>query len=191
MQRDKQTITMMLLKASEGNAEAMSELLPLVYQELHEMASNFMRSERTGHTLQTTALVHEAYLRLIDQKHVDWKNRSHFFAVAAQAMRRVLVDYARKHKAAKRGGGQEKIPLEEAAVVSEAPAEELLVLDEALGKLKLLDERQSHIVELRYFGGLTIEETAQALGISPTSVKREWSMAKAWLYQQVRQALAG
>jgi RNA polymerase sigma factor (TIGR02999 family) len=189
MQQNKHKITMILVKASEGNAQAMSELFPLVYQELHQMASNFMRSERTGHTLQTTELVHEAYLRLIDQKKVKWKNRAHFFGVAAQAMRRILVNYARKHKARKRGGGQKKLPLDEALKISEEQAEELLALDEALVRLQALDERQSRIVELRFFGGLNIDETAHVLRISPASVKREWAMAKAWLYQQVQQAL--
>jgi len=189
MHRDKREVTLMLVKASEGNAEAISSLLPLVYDELREMAVKFMQIERQGHTLRATALVHEAYLRLIDQKQVKWQNRAHFFGVAAQAMRRVLVDYARKHTAQKRGGGMRKVSLDETPIMSEEKTEELLALDEALNRLKVLDERQSRIVELRFFGGLNIDETAHVLQISPASVKRDWSMAKAWLYQQVQQGL--
>ncbi|RMD65951.1 sigma-70 family RNA polymerase sigma factor [Candidatus Parcubacteria bacterium] len=188
MQADKHQITGILLKASEGRADAISDLMELVYQELHRMASNFMRRERADLTLRTTGLVHEAYLRLIDDKRVKWENRAHFFGIAAQAMRRILVDYARKHKAQKRGGGQKVLPLEEVAELSSVKAEELLALDEALKRLQTLDERQTRVVELRFFAGLTIEETAQTLGISPATVKREWAMAKAWLYREVQRA---
>lgn len=181
---------MMLVEASKGCEHAMSDLLELVYEELHRMASNLMRHERSDHTLQTTGLVHEAYLRLIDDKQVKWESRAHFFGVAARVMRRILIDYARKHKAHKRGGGKKKLPLEEVAELSENKAEELLALDDALKRLQVLDERQGHIVELRFFGGLTTAETAQVLGISPATVKRDWTMAKAWLYREVQQTLS-
>ena len=177
-------ITGLLKEYGQGKREVLDELLPLVYNELRRLAHNYLRRERSEHTLQTTALVHEAYLKLIDQRVVDWKNRAQFFALSAQAMRRILIDNARKHISAKRGKG-EKISLEDAAEISIKPDENLIALDMALQELEKIDEKQSRIVELRYFGGLTIEETAEVLEISPATVKREWTMARAWLYQKI------
>ena len=177
-------VTELLQDLSEGNREALDKLLPLVYQELRQLAHNFLRRERGEHTLQTTALVHEAYLKLIDQHSVNFQNRAQFFALSATAMRRILLDNARKHISAKRGKG-EKISLEDVAEISVEPNENLIVLDIALQELEKIDERQSKIVELRYFGGLTIEETAEVLKISMATVKREWTFARAWLYQKI------
>ncbi len=179
-------ITRMLQEWSGGKQEALDALLPLVYAELHRQASRYLRRERAGHTLQTTALIHEAYLKLIDQREVNWQNRAHFFGIAAQAMRRILVDYARERHRAKRGGIGENLPLEEAAlVVSEERRVDLVALDEALTRLAKFDERQARIVELRYFSGLSIEETAEVLGISPATVKSDWNVAKAWLRHEI------
>ncbi len=179
-------ITQMLQEWSGGNQEALDALLPLVYAELHRQASRYLRRERAGHTLQTTALIHEAYLKLIDQREVSWQNRAHFFGIAAQAMRRILVDYARNRHREKRGGIGEDLPLDEAAlVVSEERSIDLVALDEALTRLAEFDERQARIVELRYFSGLTIEETAEVLRISPATVKSDWNVAKAWLRQEI------
>ena len=176
----------MLQEWSGGKQEALDALLPLVYAELHRQASRYLRRERAGHTLQTTALIHEAYLKLIDQREVNWQNRAHFFGIAAQAMRRILVDYARERHRAKRGGIGENLPLEEAAlVVSEERRVDLVALDEALTRLAKFDERQARIVELRYFSGLSIEETAEVLGISPATVKSDWNVAKAWLRHEI------
>jgi RNA polymerase sigma-70 factor, ECF subfamily len=169
-----------------GDQEALNRLMPLVYDELHRLASRYLRYERVGHTLQTTALVHEAYLKLVDQKKANWNNRVQFFAAAAKVMRHVLVDYARSRKAAKRGGNYCRLSLDEAAISSQAKDADLLVLNEALDKLAAIDPQQSRVVELRVFGGLTVEDTAEALGISARTVKREWSMAKAWLHQQIK-----
>lgn len=182
----KQEITRLLVRVGRGDRDAASRLIPLVYDELRQMASHYLQGERAGHTLNTTALVHEAYIRLVDNERIRYQNRSHFFALAAQAMRRVLVDWARRHRAAKRGGGKPALELEKAAVFAEDQIQDILELDEALTRLENLDQRQSKIVELRFFGGLTIEEVAQALNISPATVKREWSMARAWLYVQLR-----
>ncbi len=179
-------ITRMLQEWSGGKQEALDALLPLVYAELHRQASRYLRRERAGHTLQTTALIHEAYLKLIDQREVNWQNRAHFFGIAAQAMRRILVDYARERHRAKRGGIGESLPLEEAAlVVSEERRVDLVALDEALTRLAKFDERQARIVELRYFSGLSIEETAEVLRISPATVKSDWNVAKAWLRHEI------
>ncbi len=183
-------ITQLLLQLNTGDKTAKDKLFEYVYHELHRQASAQLRQERQGHTLQTTDLVHEAYLKLVDQKAVQWQNRAHFFSIAAQAMRRILVDYARKHQAAKRGGGLPKISLDHAAAVSEEYPEEIAALDEALTRLTAFDERQSLIVELRFFGGLTIEETADYLGLSVATAKREWSTAKAWLSREIKQTLA-
>ncbi len=181
-----QEITRMLQEWSGGKQEALDALLPLVYAELHRQASRYLRRERAGHTLQTTALIHEAYLKLIDQREVNWQNRAHFFGIAAQAMRRILVDYARERHRAKRGGIGENLPLEEAAlVVSEERRVDLVALDEALTRLAKFDERQARIVELRYFSGLSIEETAEVLRISPATVKSDWNVAKAWLRHEI------
>lgn len=174
---------------ANGNREVLDELLPLVYNELRRLAHSYLTRERKDLTLQTTALVHEAYLKLIDQRVVDWKNRAQFFALSAQAMRRILLDNARKHIAAKRGKG-EKVSLEDAAEISIEPDENLIALDMALRELEAIDEKQSNIIELRYFGGLTIEETAEVLKISPATVKREWTFARAWLYQRLSSAAA-
>jgi len=154
--------------------------MPLVYEELRRLARHYMAAERPGHTLQTTALIHDAYLQLIDQRSLSWQNRAHFFGVAAQAMRRVLVDHARTRDAVKRGGGAPKASLEEAATIPDRP-EELIALDRALNDLATIDPRKSRVVELRYFGGLSVEETAEVLGVSPVTVMREWRAAKAWL----------
>jgi len=179
--------TTQLLRAwASGDQAALDQLTPRVYQELRRMAGHFMQNERPGRTLQTTALVHEAYLRLVDRKDVDWKNRSHFFAVAAQTMRRILVDYARKHRAAKRGDSAPQISLEQAAVFAKERAPEHLLIDELLTKLARLDPRGVRIVELRYFAGLSVGQTGEVIGISPATVKREWSVAKAWLMREMK-----
>jgi RNA polymerase sigma factor (TIGR02999 family) len=171
---------------SIGNREALDKLLPLVYDELRRLAHSYLTRERPDHTLQTTALVHEAYLKLIDQHSVNWQNRAQFFAISAQAMRRILLDNARRHTAAKRGSGGQKVSLDEVATRStDAASESLIALDEALQKLANIDADQGKIVELRYFGGLTIEETAEVLKISPSTVQREWTIARAWLYNVV------
>ena len=176
----------MLIALTDGNTEVVNNLLPLIYDELRSLAGNYLRRERVSHTLQPTALVHEAYIKLIDQKQVKWQNRAHFFGIAANIMRRILVDYARQHKAEKRGGAAEKMPLEEEIlIVSEGKSAELLALDEALENLAKIDPQKSKIVELRYFGGLSVEETAEVLGVSEITVKRHWRMAKAWLYGQL------
>ena len=164
-----------------GDSQALERLMPLIYNELRQLAHRCLYRERPGHTLQTTALVHEAYLKLIDQRDARWQNRAHFFAIAAQAMRRILVDSARRHTAVKRGGPAENLSLDEAANVSVEPDPILLPLDEALSRLAEMDQQQSRIVELRYFGGMTIEETAEVLGLSKDTVKNEWAMARAWL----------
>lgn len=180
-----QDLTQMLIQLSEGKSQVVDDILPFTYDELRSLASNYLRRERSDHTLQPTALVHEAYLKLIDQTQVKWQNRAHFFGIAANIMRRILVDHARKHGADKRGGDAE-IPLEEEIlIVSEGKSAELLALDEALENLARIDPQKSKIVELRYFGGLSVEETAEVLGVSEITVKRHWRMAKAWLYGQL------
>jgi RNA polymerase sigma factor (TIGR02999 family) len=160
-------------------------MVPLVYEELRRQAQRYLRRESPGHTLQTTALVHEAYLRLVDQRTARWESRAQFFGVAAQLMRRILVDHARSHHAAKRGGSAIQVPLEEETASAPEGDVDLLALDDALNRLAQLDERQAKVVELRYFTGLGIEETAEALGISPATVKREWTMARAWLKREL------
>lgn len=163
--------------------------MPLVYDELRALATRSLCHERSGHTLQGTALVHEAYLKLVDQRQVRWQDRAHFFAVAAQLMRRILVDHARRHRAAKRGSGEPRLPLVEADVqAAPAPLGDWLALDRALDRLGALDERQARTVELRFFGGLTIEETAEVLQVSPATVKNDWSVARAWLYRELEGA---
>ncbi len=179
-------ITRMLQEWSSGKQEALDALLPLVYAELHRQASRYLRRERAGHTLQTTALIHEAYLKLVDQRTVNWQNRAHFFGIAAQLMRRILVDYAKARHRAKRGGIGEDLPIEaNTLAVSGERSIDLVALDEALTRLAVFDERQARIVELRYFSGLSIEETAKALRISPATVKTDWRTAKAWLHQEI------
>ncbi len=164
----------------------MEELLPLVYAELRRLAAGYLRRERAGHTLQPTALVHEAYLRMVDQTQVRWQNRAHFFGVAAQMMRRILVDHARSQHAEKRGGDVQKLSLDENIDVSGERAAELVALDEALERLAEIDPQKSRVVELRFFGGLSVEETAEVLGVSAPTVKRHWRLAKAWLFGQVQ-----
>lgn len=185
MASDPDNVTRLLLEWSGGNKQALEKMLPLIYDELRRLAHNFLYRERPGHTLQTTALVHEAYLKLIDQRDARWQNRAHFFAIAAQAMRRILIDSARKHIADKRGGGGEKLSLAEVATITPEPDSNLLALDEALKALAEIDAQQSRIIELRYFGGLTIEETAEVMNLSPATIKREWTMARAWLHQSL------
>jgi RNA polymerase sigma-70 factor (ECF subfamily) len=179
-------VTALLGQLAKGNDAAASKLIPIVYDELRRLAAGYMRHERKDHTLQPTALVHEAYLKLIQQRAVDWQGRAHFFGIAAQVMRRILIDHARGHLRDKRGGGAIPVPLEEALVFAPEQSCELVKLDESLQRLAKLDPRQSKIVELRFFGGLTVEQTAESLGISPKTVKREWSMAKAWLHGDVK-----
>jgi len=183
-------ITQLLAEWSEGNQAALDKLYPLVYNELRRLAHGYLRRERKGHTLQTTALINEAYLRLVDQKQVHWANRSHFFAISAQIMRRILIDHARRYDYAKRGGGAQRISLDEAAVVAKERARELLMLDEALNGLAKIDPRRGRVVELRYFGGLNNEEIAGVLKISENTVTRDWNMARAWLYQELSGSVA-
>jgi len=183
-------ITGLLAEWSEGDEAALDKLLPLVYDELHRLASSYMRRERPDHTLQTTALVHEAYLRLVDQKDVRWRTRVHFFAAAAQVMRHILVDYARSRRRAKRGGGVQEVSLDEGAVLSESRIHELLAVDNALTRLTAADARKSRIFEMRYFGGMSVEEAAEALKVSPATVARDWRMAKAWLRREIGEGMS-
>lgn len=178
-------VTQLLVEWGNGDQAALDKLLPLVNAELRQLAKRYMRRESPGHTLQTSALVNEAYLRLVDQKHVQWQNRAHFLGIAAQLMRRILIDHARSHQYAKRGGGALRVSLDETAAVAEARAAELLAVDEALEKLTTLDARKGRLVELRFFGGLTEEETAEVLGVSVPTVQREWRAAKAWLHRML------
>lgn len=177
-------ITHLLAEWHEGNQAALDELYPLVYDELHRLARRYMSRERKGHTLQTTALINEAYVRLVDQRSVQWANRSHFFAISAQIMRRILIDHARRHAYAKRGGGARQVSLDETAII-DRDLSEFLRLDEALKSLAELDPRRSQVVELRYFGGLNNDEIAGVLKISKNTVIRDWNMARAWLYGQL------
>ena len=178
-------VTGLLLEWEGGNQEALNQLMPLVYDELHELARRQLRRERPTHTLQSTALVHEAYLRLVDQRRVHWQHRDHFFAVASQMIRRVLVSHARGRNAAKRGGIQTTLVLDESIALPRQREVDLEALDAALEDLARLDAQQARIVELRFFGGLSIESTAGYLGISPATVKRNWNVAKAWLYREI------
>ena len=180
-------VTQLLLDWGNGDKAALDKLVPVVYQELRRLAAYYMRRERPGHTLQTSALVNEAYMRLVDYSQMRWQSRAHFFAVAAQAMRRILVEHARKRHFAKRGGGAVKVSFDEAAIVSQEQASELVALDDALTSLEAMDQRKARIVELRYIGGLNIEETAEVLAISPATVQREWRAAKAWLYRAIKE----
>jgi RNA polymerase sigma factor (TIGR02999 family) len=184
-------LTQLLIDYSDGKPAALESLLPQVYGELKKLAGHYLRREVAGHTLQPTALVHEAYFKLIDQREVRWKNRAHFFGVAAQLMRRILIDHARLKKAAKRGGSQAKVSFDEGLHWGGEEAPDLLALDNALERLSQMDERQGRVVELRYFGGLSIEETAEVLNTSPATVKRDWITAKAWLYRELSQDTAG
>lgn len=179
------SVTQLLKAWSHGDQSARDQVMSLVYQELRRMAHRHMRKERPGHTLQTSALVHEAYVRLVDQTEVEWRNRAHFYGIAAQMMRRILVDHARSRQYAKRGGDARPVSLDEGAIVSEARTAEVMALDEALVSLAAVDQRKSQIVELRFFGGLSIEETAGVLAVSPGTVMRDWTLAKAWLRREM------
>jgi len=184
---DEKSVTQMLADWRKGDRSALDKLMPMVYEELRRLASSYLRRERPDHTLQPTALVHEAYFRLVDQRNVSWQNRAHFFGIAARMMRRILVDHARSHLYAKRGGGAQKLALDEAiAVRGQEPDVDIAALDEAITNLQAIDPRQSRIVELRYFGGLSIEATAEVLEISPATVKREWNIARTWLHREIR-----
>ena len=178
-------VTQLLIDWSNGDQSAFDKLMPLIDEELRRLAHHYMSRERAGHTLQTTALVNEAFLKLVNRKNLQWQNRAHFFGLAAQVMRTILVDHARSHASAKRGGGARNLELDEALLVSQQKASEVVALDEALNQLALIDPRQSRIVELRFFGGLTVEEAAEVLHVSPVTIKREWSTAKAWLYREL------
>ena len=183
--RQEHEITQLLAAWRDGNQAALDELYPLVYDELHRLARRYMSKERKGHTLQTTALINEAYVRLVDQRNVQWANRSHFFAISAQIMRRILIDHARRHGYAKRGGGARQVSLDETATMAQGDFSEFIRLDEALKSLAQLDPRRSQVVELRYFGGLNNEEIAGVLNISENTVIRDWNMARAWLHRQL------
>jgi len=183
-----QDVSQLLIEWSNGDKSALDKLTPLIYDELRRLAHHYMSHERTGHTLQTTALVNEAYLRLVNRKDVRWQNRAHFFAISAKLMRSILVDHARSHAYAKRGGGAPKVALDEALIVSQERAGEVVALDDALQRLEQIDPQQSHIVELRFFAGLTIEETSAVLDLSPATIKREWNTAKAWLHRELSQS---
>ena len=183
-------ITQLLLAWSDGDEVALQKLMPAVYAELHRLAQSYMRREKVGHTLQTSALVNEAYLRLVDAHSVRWQNRAHFFAVSARIMRRILVDFARERRNLKRGGAARRITLDEGLVVSPDNGTDLLALDEALQRLAALSSRQSQVVELRYFGGLNEEEVAEALKVSPRTVRHDWSLARTWLYRELSRGVS-
>jgi RNA polymerase sigma factor (TIGR02999 family) len=185
MQASESDVTRLLIEWSKGSEEAFGELITVVHRDLHRLAREHMRRERSGHTLQPTALVNEAYIRLVDQKRAKWENRAQFFGVAARMMRRILVDHARKRKAARRGGGAEPLPFDESITTSRGPAVNLTVLDDALRQLESIDPRQSRVVELKYFAGLSVEEIARLLEVSPATVVREWTTAKAWLGREL------
>ena len=179
-------VTRLLLEWKNGNQAAVDALTPIVYAELRRLAANYMRDERAAATLQPTALVHEAYLRLVAQNMPDWESRSHFFGVAAQLMRQILVDHARKHRSQKRGGGAARVSLEEALGFAPERSDSMIALDDALSALAAIDPRQARVIELRFFGGFSVEETAQALGVSVATIGREQRMAEAWLYRQMQ-----
>lgn len=183
------SVSHLLDQWNNGDREALDKLMPLIYEELRKMAKRYMNQQKPGHTLQTTALIHEAYLRMVKQKEKHFENRAHFFGVAAQAMRHILVDYARARHATKRGGAARPVSLEEAALVTQGRADEMVAFDDALKELEKLSKRQSRVVELRYFGGLSVEETATVLAVSPDTVMRDWSMAKTWLHRVLRPAI--
>jgi RNA polymerase sigma factor (TIGR02999 family) len=191
METTSHEVTRLLVDWSQGDQAALDKLMPLVYGELRRIARRYMARQSPGHSLQTTALINEAYLKLVGQQEKQWQNRAHFFGVAAQAMRHILVDYARAKQYAKRGAGARQVSLDEALTVSDERAAELVALDEALTELANIDPRKCKVVELRYFGGLSVEETAEALKVSPVTVMRDWSMAKAWLHRALSQAEAG
>ena len=184
-QQVSENITQLLIDLSNGDRDAVDILLPVIYDELRKLASSYLRRERPDHTLQPTALVHEAYLRLVDQTRVNWQNRAHFLGVAAQIMRRLLVDHARRHNAEKRGQDYQKISLDENIDRAVERSSRLIALDDALKALAEFDEQKARVVELRYFGGLSIEETADVMGVTPTTIKRHWRFAKAWLHGEM------
>lgn len=184
-------VTRLLDELSTGREQAFDELLPLVYRELRRRAAGHLRRERQNHTLQPTALVHEAFLKLVEQRDVRWQNRAHFFAVASQAMRRILVDHARTHQRIKRGGGGPQVTLDEAMMAAESRSIDIMALDQALQRLGRVDPRQARVVEMRFFGGLSVEETAEVLDVSPATIKREWTMAKAWLHAELSGTMPG
>jgi len=186
MSSSEEEVTALLRRWRDGDEAALNKLTPLVYDELHRLAHKYIRRERPGHTLQTTALVNEAYVRLVDQNSVDWQNRAHFFGVAAQVMRHILVDYARQQTAVKRGGGAERFNLDEGSIVSKESAAELVALDEALKALSHLYPRRSKVVELRYFGGLNNKEASEILNVSETTIERDWRFARAWLFREMQ-----
>jgi RNA polymerase sigma factor (TIGR02999 family) len=178
-------LTELLQQLSSGRSDALGQVMDAVYGELRRQAARYLRRERHNHTLQPTALVNEAFLKLIDQRKVQWQNRAHFLGIAAQAMRRIVIDHARARQRIKRGGVQQPVTLDEAMIAGEARSIDVLALDEALTRLAQIDERQARIVELRYFGELSVEETAEVTGLSPATVKREWAMARAWLHSEL------
>lgn len=180
-------VTVLLRKWSEGDATALEQLTPLVYEELHRLAHQHMRRESAGHILQTSALINEAYVRLVDQPRIQWESRAHFFGIAARLMRRILVDDARKRNSAKRGGSLIQVPLDEVENLAHQQATNVVAIDEALQRLEAIDARQSQIVELRFFGGLSIDETANLLDVSPGTVMRDWTFARAWLRNEMRE----
>jgi RNA polymerase sigma factor (TIGR02999 family) len=179
-------VTQLLLAWTRGDRAALNRLMPLVYEELRQLAGGYLVRERHDHTLQPTALVHEAFLRLVDHRSIQWQGRAHFLALAATLMRQLLIDHARKHRAEKRGGGGARVTLHEGDAVIEARSVELIALDEALSALAAVDPRQARVIELRFFGGLTIEEAAEVLAVSPATVKLDWSLARAWLVRELR-----
>jgi RNA polymerase sigma-70 factor, ECF subfamily len=181
-----QDVTLLLHNLNRGDSAAESKLIPIIYNELRRLAAHYMRQERPDHTLQATALVHEAFLRLTRQKDVNWQGKAHFFGVAAKLMRQILIDHARGRLREKRGSGGQKLALDEGLLLTEARSAELVAVDAALDRLTKLDPRQARIVELRFFGGLSVEETAKIIGVSPKTVKRDWSVARAWLYEDLR-----
>jgi RNA polymerase sigma factor (TIGR02999 family) len=180
-------VTELLLAWCNGDTEALHQLLPLIYDQLHQLAARYMRRESPGHTLQTTALVNEAYCKLVDQKNVRWQNRAHFFGIAAQLMRRILVDHARKRLSLKRGGAETRILLDEKAIVGDANAKEMILLDDALTHLASMDELKARIIEMRFFVGLTMDEIAEVEHVSKTTIEREWRKAKVWLYKEIKE----
>ena len=184
---ESQDVTLLLSALTRGDDGAASKLIPVVYDELRRLAGSYMRRERVDHTLQATALVHEAYLKLVEQRSVNWQSRAHFVGVAAQLMRRILIEHARGHLRQKRGGEQKKVSLDEAFVFSKQQADELLAVDDSLNRLAKIDPRQARGVEMRFFGGLSVEEAAEVLGVSPKTIKRDWSVAKAWLYADLKE----
>jgi RNA polymerase sigma-70 factor (ECF subfamily) len=183
METGPQGVTQLLISWRNGDTAALDQLMPIVYEELRRLAKRYMGRERRDHTLETSALVNEAYLRLADQSTANWQNRAHFFAVAAQVMRNILIDHARSHHYEKRGGGAQKVSFDDALILTEERAAELVALDDALTSLAAVDPRKSKIIELRFFGGMNIDETAEVVGLSPTTVQREWRAAKAWLHR--------